>query len=156
ECDGHGIECAGLEGDFQRIRFNCSDWTIKAQAASFGKGADQHGMAKIGSHYRQLQALVKLNREVPGTAAEIETEAGLNTADEFLHLLCGKLSPFLVDGYGKKVVQEVVSVRDLPKHLPDHPAFGAAVGGYCKFFTGGLCFHRSGLSPFLEPIPAER
>src|SRR6186997_2643814 len=113
-------------------------------------------MAEVGSDNGQLQAPVQLNREISGAAAEVETEPGLNASREFFDLFRGEFPPLAIDGDRKEVVQEIVAVRDLAKHLPDRLAFRTAVGGDWQFFTGGLCFHRSGPSPFLEPIPAER
>ena len=100
------------------------------------------GWQKSEATTGSLQPLVKLDGQITCSTAEVQAQPRLDSANEFFDFACGESSPLPIDRNGEKMIQKIVTVGDLSKHLPNNAAIrtGKALR---KFFTAGLCFHRS-------------
>ena len=109
-------------------------------------------MTEIRSDYRNPQELMQLDGQVTGSTTEVEAQLWVDSANEFFHFDCGKFPPSAIDRNGKKVIQKIVAVCDLSKHLPNNRSVRPAKSSCGSFVTAGLYFHRQELSPCHEPV----
>ena len=140
--DGDGIKRSGRKRNSQGVGFHRPDCAIEPKASRLGQGANEHGMAEVCGDNGNAKTLMQFDRQVPGAAAKIETKFRLDSTNKLFDFSCGELAPSPVDRDRKEVIQEVVTGRDLSKHLTDHAAVGPMELHSSRCVTGELCFHR--------------
>jgi hypothetical protein len=88
-------------------------------------------MTEVGGNDADVQTPVKLDCKIARAAAEIEAECRGVCAHVLLHFRRREAPPPAINRSRENVIQEVVTVSDLPEHLPHSTAIGSF----------GFCFH---------------
>src|SRR4030095_9372067 len=125
EGDGYGVERTRTERDSERVRFSSGNRSVQLSRPDFRESTRKHGMTEVGGNDADVETPVKLDCEIARSAAEIEAKRRGISAYVLLHLRCRDAAPPAIDRNGQNVIQEIVTVSNLPEHLPHSPAIGS-------------------------------